>query len=270
MPVYNAEKYVSETIESTLKQSFGDFEFIIIDDGSTDQTLSIIQSYKDERIKVITNEHNFVKSLNIGLNRALGKYVARMDADDIMHIDRLKIQYAIMEEDTNITVCSSWMKTFGENINSGLMKNGFGIIDTPLLHLLKNNFIYHPTVMMRHSFLKENQIMYSNYAWTEDYKLWVDISIAGGQFFIDSEPLLYYRISKDQVRATKQKEQKESSLKIKKEILYNLIKRSVIKEELSELHSLFYRIKDISTLSDEDVLMFYYTFFLKNKAIIGY
>ena len=76
MPVYNAEKYVAEAIESTLKQSFQDFEFLIIDDGSTDNTLSIIRSYKDQRINVITNEHNLVQSLNLGLKEAKGKYIA--------------------------------------------------------------------------------------------------------------------------------------------------------------------------------------------------
>lgn len=76
MPTYNAEKHVSEAIESVLKQSFGDFGFIIVDDGSTDETLSIIRSYQDVRIKLIQSSHNFVASLNIGLNAVTSKYTA--------------------------------------------------------------------------------------------------------------------------------------------------------------------------------------------------
>lgn len=75
MPTYNAEKYVAEAIESVLNQTFNNFEFIIVDDGSTDSTKSIIQSFKDNRIKLIENEHNFIASLNIGINNASGKYI---------------------------------------------------------------------------------------------------------------------------------------------------------------------------------------------------
>lgn len=75
MPTYNVEKYVAEAIESVLNQTFNNFEFIIVDDGSTDSTKSIIQSFKDNRIKLIENEHNFIASLNIGINNASGKYI---------------------------------------------------------------------------------------------------------------------------------------------------------------------------------------------------
>lgn len=109
MAAYNAEKYIGEAIESTLGQSFSDLEIIIVDDGSTDATRSIVRSYPDERLKLIENKHDYIGSLNIGLKTASGKYIARMDADDIMHIDRLKIQYAIMEEDPRTTICSSWI-----------------------------------------------------------------------------------------------------------------------------------------------------------------
>ena len=271
MPVYNAEEYVAEAIESTLKQSFGDFEFLIIDDGSTDNTQSIIRSYKDERINVITNEHNLVKSLNLGLNKSKGKYIARMDADDIMHIDRLRMQYEIMEEEPSITVCGSWMRVFGEDVHEGgIMKNGLGLIDFPLLLLMKENFIYHPTAMMRNSFLKENKIKYSeNYKWAEDYKLWFDISSLGGRFFIDSETLLYHRVYSKQVRVTKNEEQTKIAMRIRNEILNYLIAQSDERFKLSELNILLKTIKDAGILSDKEINIIFYTIFLKKKAIIG-
>ena len=107
MPVYNSGKYVNEAIRSVLAQSFDDFEFIIVDDGSTDNTQSIIHSFVDTRIKFIQNKHDFIGSLNRGMSSATGKYVARMDADDIMHIDRLKIQHAVMQRHSEITICGT-------------------------------------------------------------------------------------------------------------------------------------------------------------------
>ncbi|MFV0507364.1 MAG: glycosyltransferase family 2 protein [Bacteroidales bacterium] len=263
MPVYNAEKYMAEAIESTLNQSFTNFEFIIVDDASTDNTLAIIDSYKDSRIQLIKAEHSLVKSLNIGLKAASGEYIARMDADDIMHTDRLKIQYSLMEEEEQITVCSSWMKAFGTKISgSQLIKSNIGMVEYPLLLLLRGNFVFHPTVMIRNSFLKEKGLKYRDYIWAEDYKLWVDIAEAGGRFFIDSEPLLLHRISDEQVRNTKQREQAESTLKIKREILTELVETSDI-EKLQDLLTLLDEIKDEGFLSDNEITTFFYTILQK-------
>ena len=107
MPAYNAEKYIKEAIDSIIGQSFSNFECIIIDDGSTDSTRDIIRSYNDERIVLLEKKHDYIASLNRGMNAPKGKYLARMDADDIMHPDRLKIQYAVMEAEPSITVCGT-------------------------------------------------------------------------------------------------------------------------------------------------------------------
>ncbi|MGL5227941.1 MAG: glycosyltransferase family 2 protein [Bacteroidales bacterium] len=95
----------------------------MVDDGSTDDTKDIIRSFTDNRIKLICNEHDFIGSLNLGLKESSGKYIARMDADDIMHPDRLKIQYNIMEEEPEITVSGSWIIVFGENRQSFLLSS---------------------------------------------------------------------------------------------------------------------------------------------------
>ena len=92
MPVYNGEKYLKECIDSVLNQTFTDFEFIIIDDGSTDNTESIIKSYTDDRIIYIKKKHDGIsEALNLGIRRAIGLYIARMDADDIMYPNRLEL-----------------------------------------------------------------------------------------------------------------------------------------------------------------------------------
>ena len=86
MPAYNAEMYIREAIDSVICQSFPDFECIVVDDGSTDGTRDIIRAYHDKRIVLLENKHDFIASLNLGMDAARGRYIARMDADDIMHL----------------------------------------------------------------------------------------------------------------------------------------------------------------------------------------
>ena len=102
MPVRNGERYIKESIDSVLNQTLTDFEFLIIDDGSTDRTVEIIQGYTDKRIRLVRKEHQFIQNLNEGLELASGSYIARMDADDIMHTERLRIQLKRMKKNPDI------------------------------------------------------------------------------------------------------------------------------------------------------------------------
>lgn len=224
MSAYNVEKWIATSIESILKQTFPDFELIIIDDGSTDNTRSIIQSYTDERIKLITNSHDFISSLNKGLDAASGEFIARMDADDIMHIDRLAIEYAMMKETPQLTACSSWMYTFGKGIaNGNISGTTAGVVDSPLLHLLKANIFFNPTSMIRRDFVEKHRIRYKRYDYAEDYRWWVDMALSGAVFYVIPQPLHYYRISGSQVSNKYRKEQIESSMRIRQEIADALI-----------------------------------------------
>lgn len=112
---YNAEVYIAKAVESTLRQTFRDFELIIIDDGSTDGTLDIIKSYQDTRITVVEDHHDYIHSLNRGLRICRGRYIARMDADDIMEPTRLETQVALMDAHPEIAVCTSWAMAFTSN-----------------------------------------------------------------------------------------------------------------------------------------------------------
>ena len=105
MPMYNSANYIQNSIQSILSQTFRDFELLIIDDGSVDNSIELVCKISDSRIKLHQNKHDFIGSLNLGLNLSGGKYIARMDSDDIMHPDRLKIQYAFMEENPEIDIC---------------------------------------------------------------------------------------------------------------------------------------------------------------------
>ena len=109
MPVYNGEKYLRESIDSILNQTYTDYEFIIVNDGSNDKTEEIILSYNDNRIRYIKNEKNLqiVKSLNRGIELAKGRYIARMDADDISLPRRFEKQITFMENNLEIGVCGT-------------------------------------------------------------------------------------------------------------------------------------------------------------------
>lgn len=203
MPVYNAEPYLRDSIDSVLNQTLTDFEFIIIDDGSTDNSKAIIQEYNDSRIKLIENNHDFIESLNKGMRLSKAPYIARMDADDIMMKDRLNIQHEYMIKHPEIDVCGSSFTKFG-----------FGKEDVYHLEtrckilkglLLTENPLAHPTTMIRmksiEALLKLNpQGPYrKEYIYAEDYKLWCELVEQGGTLSNLPDVLLMYRSSDNQV-----------------------------------------------------------------------
>lgn len=227
MVAYNAEKFIREAIDSVLNQTYGDFEFIIIDDGSTDNTVEIIKKYKDERIRLLVCSHNYIKSLNTGLRIAEGDYIARFDADDMMHRERLQIQYQIMLEDPSIDVCGSWITPFGDYANQGSVCGVLdGYVDFPLIEMLRGNILYHPTVMIKREIFQKHKLQYlSSYPYAEDYKLWEDIAALGGRFYIESYPLVFYRMTNDQISRQHKQEQNESAQRIKEEVLRILLEK---------------------------------------------
>jgi hypothetical protein len=150
MPVYNVPvEYLKESIESILNQTFEDFELLIIDDGSTEtEGIDFIKTYQDPRISLIHNHHNFIDSLNKGILESKGKYIARMDADDIMLTQRLQVQYDFMEANPNIDICGSWIEVFGNKTN--IIKTYTEHKQIVALMLLANSMA-HPAVILRRS-----------------------------------------------------------------------------------------------------------------------
>src|SRR5258707_849690 len=110
MSVYNGEKYLGEAVDSILAQTFTDFEFIIIDDGSEDRSPELIEAYVDSRISFLRNEKNvgLTRSLNKGLQVASGEYIARMDCDDVSLPDRFAKQVAFMDANSGVGACGTW------------------------------------------------------------------------------------------------------------------------------------------------------------------
>lgn len=203
MPVHNGEKYLRESIESILNQTFSDFIFLIIDDGSTDKSAYIIKSYNDKRIKLLINEKNIgiSKTLNIGIDNAHTKYIARMDQDDISLPNRIEEQINFMEAHPEIGICGTWMTAFNDKKQEVLKKRPVKNNDIKAM-LLFHNPIAHPTVMMRRDVLYKNNLRYDPlYDGLEDYDLWERMSVVTKMENMP-KPLLLYRLHPTQLSRT--------------------------------------------------------------------
>ena len=266
MPVRNGEKYIKESIDSILKQTFTDFELLIMDDGSTDRTVERIERYTDERIRLIRRKHNFIRNLTEGLELALDACIARMDADDIMHTERLRIQLKRMKKNPNITVCGTWAKIFSDKGNErNVFHFGHEIICEPVLELLKYNMLLHPSVMVKKEFLFNHHIKYQNYPYVEDYKLWFDIAKAGGILFVEPQELMMLRRSDTQVTVTKKEEMFLGSIRLRKEILLYLLSIYDNKALNSLLSDLEYLEKN-KWMSYEDIFRFFVNLFNRMQS----
>lgn len=267
MPVRNGEKYIKEAINSVLNQTFEDFEFLIIDDGSTDQTVDIVQSYTDERIRLEKRTHNFIANLNEGLMLSSGSYIARMDADDIMHTERLRIQFKRMELNPELTVCGTWVKVFNDNgTENNFIKGGHNMINNPIIELLHHNMLVHPSVMIRKDFIIRNNIRYQNYPYVEDYKLWFDIARAEGTLFIEPQELLFFRKNDLQVTINYKEQMRINSIALRKEILLFLL--SQYKDNvLSDLYSNFEYLEQKKIVSEEETFNYFVNLFKQLNRI---
>ena len=216
MSVYNGSKYLHEAITSILNQTFTDLEFIIINDGSVDDSEEIIKTFKDERIIYINNEKNvgLIESLNKGLVAAKGKFIARMDADDVAMPQRLELQVKAFEASPGaIVIGSDYFLLTGKRTSHIKNKNNS---DYQKAVLLFSPCFCHPTVMMKNVFKEKNLFYNSNYVHAEDYKLWTDLA-ALGEFKNVTEPLLKYRSHSAQISAQYNATQLNISEKIRKE-----------------------------------------------------
>tara|TARA_B110000114_G_C15096861_1_gene402101 strand:- start:3692 stop:4549 length:858 start_codon:yes stop_codon:yes gene_type:complete len=192
LPFYNANEFLKYAIQSTLNQSFSDFELILLNDGSTDSSLEIARSFKDDRIVVISDGDN--KGLAYRLNQisqlANGKYLARMDSDDIMHVDRLKIQFEYLSLNENIDLLGS--NAFVIDNNNKIYGKMF-VLEKPSLieHVFSNQCFIHPTVTGKTKWFKDNPYNISAIR-MEDAELW-SRTITTASFENLNKSLLYYR-----------------------------------------------------------------------------
>lgn len=216
MSVYNGEKFLRDSIESILNQTFNDFEFIIIDDCSTDKTADIIKtySYRDPRIRIITNEQNLglTKSLNIGINESRGEFIARMDSDDVTLPERFEKQVRFLDENKDYGVVGAWAKVI-DDLGVEVDEFDWETDDKTIRkNLIKWNSMIHPLAMIRKDILEKVGMYSENLRYAQDYDLWFRVAKVSKLANLP-EFLLKYRISNKSITASKNKEQSLCALK---------------------------------------------------------
>ena len=263
MPVYNCSKYIYNSTISILNQTFSDFELIIIDDCSTDNTVDILRKFNDERIVLIVKQKNtgITNSLNYALDIAKGKYLARMDGDDISNIDRLEKQYEFMESHPDVVLCGGGYEVIKSNYEHGqkgdifVQKASAATLDVLtrawirifwgkgdiriktfkpyLLHgellfdLITHCSFAHPTVMINSEVLKMNKIKYDpKFEPAEDYEMWTKLSEYGKLANIP-DILIKYRRHEHQTTNTISFEQKQISKQISLSYVKQLSKQNI-------------------------------------------
>jgi glycosyltransferase involved in cell wall biosynthesis len=223
MPVHNSEQYLAEAIDSILCQTWSDFELIIINDGSQDNSTVVISEYqkRDSRIRVYTQENLGVTfALRRGWQATLGEYIARMDADDISLPKRFEQQVKFLNEHPEIGVVGTWVKTF----NSESPTIWRYPTDHPAIkaQLLFGPPLAHPSVMMRKALFDSAQINYDpTYKRAQDYALWVE---AAKHFHLANIPQVHllYRLHSQQVRQLGKQDQQYTGFEVQKRQLLEL------------------------------------------------
>lgn len=209
MAVYNGERHLYETISSILSQTFTDFEFLIINDGSTDSTAELLAGMTDPRIIVLHNDQNqgLPYSLNKGLARACGQYIARIDVGDLAVPERLKKQVSFLERHPEVGIIGTGYSRIDENGQElGIKRNPSSDLEIRWMSLLKNPF-FHPTVMLRKDVLDRHNLAYDpTFHTSQDYELWTRLLEHTQGANLD-ELLVLYRKTDDSITATQREQQ---------------------------------------------------------------
>ncbi len=210
MPLYNGAAFLHEAIESVLGQTHTDFELLIINDGSTDGSDRIARSFSDPRIRFVDHQQNrgLIAVLNDGIDRARGRYIARMDADDVMLPERLMKQVAVLEKDHKLGMVASFVafiNTDGEV--TGVWDTDRATPDESSIRAMlpRTNCIAHPSVMLRKSAF--TSLRYSaSQPNAEDWDLWLRFLAGGGRIAKTPEVLLHYRVHSASIMAGQKSE----------------------------------------------------------------
>lgn len=218
MSVFNGEVHLREAIESILNQTFSDFEFIVVNDGSTDRTHEIIEEFaqKDKRLRVITNQNNLglTKSLNRAVKLAKGDYIARMDADDIALPERLEKQVKFLESHEEVGLLGT--SYYEVDATGGVIgKKELPSTDKEIRSvLIKYNPFFHASVMMRREVFEVVGLYDELIPFAQDYDLWLRIAEKFKVFNLP-EPLMKRRYSKANISISRENEQIKWALRVR-------------------------------------------------------
>ena len=269
MSVYNGEKYLREAIDSVLKQTYRDFEFVIYDDCSTDSSAEIITENKDERIVFRQNATNMglTQNLTDGVEKARGEYIARMDADDIAMPLRLEKQVSWMDEHPEVTILGSRVMYFNDKGNIGVTTDPLDD-ETIKATLLVSFTMLHPTIMIRKADLVINGLNYNpSFRYSQDHALSLDCILKHLNFANFLEPLLKMRSHRGSISKAKHEEQQECSCCARNLFLKSIgLLGRVKKEELAAYNLLASGELPPSALGIASLASFY-TKILESKEI---
>ncbi len=221
MSVYNGESFLAEAIQSILDQTYTDFEFLIVNDGSTDGTAGILASFRDPRIKIIylEKQSGLVYALNIGIEQCQGEFIARMDADDRSMPMRFEKQVHFFDKNPQVGVCGSWARFIG--IKTGNFKAPV-THEEIIVNLIRQWVIVHPSVMLRRNVLVGHQMRYcSDFTHLEDKELWSRL-IFLTRFHNLPEYLLEYRQHAGQITRSHGERMRHLNYKVRTRLLKHL------------------------------------------------
>jgi glycosyltransferase involved in cell wall biosynthesis len=235
MAAYNAEAFLAEAINSILAQTFTDFEFIIVDDGSTDDTGELLACYaaREPRISVVSNHTNLglARSLNCGLEAARGRYIARQDADDVSLPHRLEKQVAFMDNHAEVGVCCSWVKEIGLAAGTRRYYSDDAELRSALLFRCP---LAHPAVIMRRDILARHDLRYDeSLRQSQDYQLWARTA-PHVRFASIAEPLVLYRVHSRSTTQQRQDQQHADAARVRRGLLEEM--GGAFTEEEFQLH----------------------------------
>jgi glycosyltransferase involved in cell wall biosynthesis len=241
IPVYNGEKYIREALDSILNQTYKNLDVLIVDDGSTDRSVQIIQSYNDPRIRLIQNSQNkgIPYTRNIAIREARGKYLVLMDADDIASPKRIELQVAYLENHLEIDAVGSYYIKFTETSKKKIAPPFISPKDLQMMMIFFDP-IANPSSTVRVESIKKYKLSYHpNYFVAQDYDFWARLSKVG-KISILPEFLLYYRSGHDNIT--------------KKSISTRLEKRKqitrAIHADLLEFYGIFLTEKELDTFNE--------------------
>ena len=171
MTVYNAEKYLKHSINSILKQTYKNWELIIVDDGSTDRSINVIKNFNDKRIRLIKQKKHFgrTKSLNHGLKIIKNKYIAILDADDVSHKNRFKIQLNFLNKNKHIDIVGTWYEIIDSKGKILKIKKTASNLEEVKREMLYRNIFCHSSIMFRKKILKKIKYYPERFIYMQDY-----------------------------------------------------------------------------------------------------
>lgn len=237
LPVFNAGAYLGECLDSILNQTFSDFQIIAINDGSSDNSSAILNEYsaKDDRIRVFSNAQNLglIDTLNAGLAHCQGKYIARMDADDLIDASRFEKQLGFLYKNPSMDAVSSWMINFNELGEKNTVKYRTDLDD------IKSTLIFYSPVSHAASMFRAETLKSLGYRkaypYAEDYDLWTRFLTQGCQLGVIPEYLYHYRTHPSQSSSPENNVKLRLSLR---QIAFNLLKTFKLEssDEMAEFH----------------------------------